>query len=94
MRPRQMTTRQWIIVVAAMALVLFLVEMERRAFFYHRRAHEHYLLAGRRSRWESLDLELSNNKKYHIKMMHKWMYARQHPWISVEPDPPPPEPDP
>jgi hypothetical protein len=94
MGPTSMTTRQWIIVVVAVALALFLVMMERRASSYHRRAQEHYVLAGKPSQWETRELRMSRNKTYHIKMMQKWMDAQRHPWISVEPDPGPPEPEP
>jgi hypothetical protein len=88
-----MTTRQWLIVVVVSALVLFLIVMERRASFYHRRAYEHYVLAGKTTRWNTLNLRQSPAETYHLRMMQKWMDAQWHPWVSVEPDPPPPEPD-
>jgi hypothetical protein len=89
-----MTTSHCVIAVIAMALGFFLAVMGRRASLYHRRAYQHYVLAGKPLRWETAELRLSRIEMYHIKMMQKWMEARWHPWDSVDPDPPPPEPEP
>ncbi len=90
----RMTTRRWMLVVLVMAFGALVVSMERRASAYRRRAYEHYVLSGGNLRWKMLDLRPSENRKYHLRMMQKWLDAQRHPWISVEPDPPPPEPGP
>jgi hypothetical protein len=94
MRVPRMTTRRWMIVVLAVAFAALVVELERRASVYHRRAYEHFVLAGGALRWKEIELRSSENRAYNMKMMRKWLAARQHPWIFVEPDPPPPEADP
>ena len=94
MRFPRMTTRRWMIVVLAMAFAALIVELERRASVYHRRAYEHYVLAGGRLRWKEIQLRSTENRTYHMTMMRKWLDAQRHPWISVEPDPPAPEPEP
>jgi hypothetical protein len=94
MQSPRMTTRRWMIVLLALAFVAFVMEMERRASVYRRRAYEHYLLAGPNAQWKVIMLRSPEEYQYHIDMMRKWKAAQRHPWLSVEPDPPAPGPTP
>jgi hypothetical protein len=104
MRLPRMTTRRWMIAVAAVAL-LCLLEHRRRSFeslaAYHQSKLDRFLI------WQSLDdltvirlfhrdlkpltTDEAKVPNWHEAMARKYRHAARYPWLPVEPDPPEPE---
>ena len=99
MRWPRMTTRRWLMVVAAAAVILGALRLhERRAYFLARAEDQewvvNWLLDGRmRLREELWATDYPQRLfAYRQSLAYKYRYAADHPWISIEPDPDEPEP--
>jgi hypothetical protein len=99
MRLPPMTTRQWMIVVAVVGLLLGgaaeVHRLRRRQSEFIDRAQWH---GGFVSEWNSGWRPTPSEAKsrwiaYHAELARKYEHAAQYPWLSIEPDPltPPPE---
>ena len=99
------TIRQVMVVVVVVALILAIsietAGMRQRSLDYQLRSLDHGLSAmrydgrGLPSCWGPFELpSLVRNPRrsaYHTAMSRKWANAAEHPWFSLEPDPPEPD---
>ena len=105
MRLPRMTTRRWMIAVAAVAIVLSvaisLLRVERLASEYRRLYAQHSAETQRYRQEASKALRLRNARDryvlasrraaYHAHLEAKYGHAAHSPWLPVEPDPPEPK---
>jgi hypothetical protein len=96
----RMTTRRWMLAVAAIASMLGVYQMRERSKEFEAESLEHanaaFLYDNSPLHRAALDSRLPpppNPRKaaYHDAMRRKYVYAAAHPWFPVAPDPPEPE---
>jgi hypothetical protein len=93
-----MTTRQWMIVVAVVGLLLGgsakVHRLRRRQSEFIDRARWHGgFVYNWNSRWRPTPSEATSRWiAYHAEMARKYEHAAKYPWLPVAPDPPDPPP--
>ena len=103
MRLPRMTTRRWMVVVAAVGLLMGGAIVGYRlkqwhSFFVARAQHHARMEAAFSSFGGTLSAHskhirasVSENLGYHVAMARKYRHAARFPWLSVAPDPPEPQ---
>ncbi len=104
MRLPRMTTRRWMLAVAAVAILLGLVveTARRRREYLHRAAHHQELSLRNGSIFgegvmirynpttRKSDMTSLRKIEHHERLAEKYRQAARFPWLPVEPDPPEP----
>jgi hypothetical protein len=98
MRLPRVTTRQWMVAVALVALTIGIalggirLKRQRDRHLLHAALHQSHVDLARKIKKGSPGPLASRLIEYHASMARRYRHAARYPWLPVEPEPPAPEP--